>query len=177
MRVKIAEHEFEAEGPPEVVERYFDAFQTAIIQAKKSIPYKPPDYKDHELADKYDEIGECVLPWPFTEYYDAGLGRKVVKLEEKPPGKRVETQAALLLLWALDIVEMGDLIKVTQLRSSMTLSGYEPERIDRTLEPYLEEGWVRRQGKGKAARYGIEAEGGKKAQELMKIMKDRSGSS
>lgn len=174
LRIKIGENEFEAEGPADIVERHLNIFKNLIDNKDEPLSIKIPPSKQNVLFDKYNAIGLMGLKWPFREFFDTSLGRKVALLDGTAPGLLNETEAALLLLYALDFLEGGKMVRVTQLRSAMTLSGYVPDRIDRTLQPCIEKGWVSRAGKGKAARYRITEIGADEARAFIQNMKGRS---
>jgi hypothetical protein len=128
LKLRIGEHEFEAEGPSDIVTKQFEAFQ-AMIQALASAPAKQPE----KPADG-GKGGEVPAPGLASEE-DLGkifqVSGRYVSLTARP--ERV-SDAALLLLFGQKRLRGQDLVTGAELLEGLKQSGYQEDRADRVMD-------------------------------------------
>jgi len=159
IKVKIGEHEFEAEGPADIVQSQFETFKQLIasqdqrINAAEKAPTKP---------------GSGASP---SRHFDSQLDQicqvsgRVVSLTVKP---NAEATAALLIMLGQKIFRDNETVTASEIKDGLEQSGYRPKRIDRIMQPMADEGSVIRLGQRKGTRYRFTNQGIAKAKELAK---------
>lgn len=143
IKVKIGEHEFEAEGPAEIVQSQFEAFKEIIAnrphQTATSTPAQPkpagqPAGNDGDL--QLEKISK--------------VEGRLVSLTIKP---EAEATAAMLIMLAQKAYRNNDTVTASEIKDGLEQSGYRPGRIDRLMQPLTGDGSVVRIGERKGARY------------------------
>lgn len=154
IKVKIGEHEFEAEGSPELVKSQFEDFkqiignaprQTAAGGAKQQKPPGEPATNGGEL--QLEKISK--------------VEGRVVSLTIKP---EAESVAAMLIMLGQRTYRANETVTASEIKDGLEQSGYHPNRIDRLMQPLADEGSVVRIGERKGARYRFTNQGLAKAQ-------------
>src|SRR5688500_9414749 len=99
LRVKIGQHEFEAEGAPEAVAKQFEDWK-ALISATPAEPGRPSDDAFMRLSRAAEEVktknGSKTIPWDVFHVDDK---RDLLSLTVHPTGESRDADALLLLLW------------------------------------------------------------------------------
>ncbi|MGD0945972.1 MAG: hypothetical protein ABSA52_00960 [Candidatus Binatia bacterium] len=147
LRMKIGVHEFEAEGPRDLV--------TAQLETWKHLAGL---YAAAATADGRTAAGDPALRPPFA----ADAERKLIRLRVSPSGQRRNADAALLILYgyhtwfaATDEEE----VPATRLKAALAASGHRPKRLDRVLAPHLAAGLVSKSGRHRHETYALTISG------------------
>ena len=155
IKVKIGEHEFEAEGSPELVKSQFEDFKQIIASAPRQTP-----------------TGSIKQQKPLTEPLNSGelqlekiskVDGRVVSLTIKP---EAESTAALLIMLAQKTYRANETVTASEIKDGLEQSGYRPGRIDRLMQPLADEGSVVRIGARKGTKYRFTNQGLVKAQNV-----------
>jgi hypothetical protein len=148
IKIKIGEHEFEAEGPSDVVQRQFEAFKELIASTSKpsnvSIQRQGNQGKTNQNADSIE--AQTVLDKIMK------VEGRVVSLTVKP---RSESIAALLVLLGHKAYRGQDTVTASEMRDGLEHSGYRFARVDRLMQPLCTEGAVIKIGTRKGTRYRL----------------------
>jgi hypothetical protein len=159
IKVKIGEHEFEAEGPSEVVQSQFEMFKQLIANQPNPI----------DTTKKEPEQVESRTP-P-ARHFDIQLDQicqvsgRVVSLTVKPNDEAI---AAMLIMLGQKTFRENDTVTASEIKDGLEQSGYRPTRIDRIMQPLADEGSVIRIGQRKGTRYRFTNQGIAKAKGLAK---------
>lgn len=147
IKVKIGEHEFDAEGPTEIVNRQFEAFKEIIatLPGQKNTSGTSAKQAGEEIS--LDKI--------------CRVEGRVVSLTIKPAD---ETIAAMLILLAQKTFRANDTVTASEIKDGFEQSGYRVGRLDRLMQPLVDEGSVVRIGTRKGTRYRLTNQGLIKAQ-------------
>ncbi len=151
IKVKIGDHEFEAEGPAEIVQRQFDSFKELIASS--------PTVKAPQQAASPAANGELELD------KICRVDGRVVSLTVKPEG---EATAAMLIMLGQNSYRDNQTVTASEIKDGLEQSGYRPGRIDRIMQPLADEGSVIRIGAKKGTRYRFTNQGLARAQMLAK---------
>jgi hypothetical protein len=138
LRIKIGEHEFEAEGEPDTVKQQFEEFKTLIADHDNAKQNPTPP------GTGTPNIPPLIIPPGSTPVGIAIAERlsKVVKIEAKKPlvlsalpqgGQDRAGDAALVLLLAYKVFRQQELVSGMALLEGMKASGYTLTRVDRPL--------------------------------------------
>jgi hypothetical protein len=164
LHIKIGEHEFDAQGEQEAVERQFATWRELISQ----LPSPPPGPAQHAV--------ESPLPSPtgpgsvgdFVEYDKVfHQDQRVVSLTALPRGDHAEADAALLILLGRKHYLNEDLVGGAWVLDGLERSGIPVRvgRVDRLFGDYIDQ-LVLRSGKGRAVRYRLTNQGLVRAKEM-----------
>lgn len=154
IKVKIGQHEFEAEGPTEVVREQFGDFKKLIAdlpglaaseKAVTSHPERRGASIDGEI--RYDSI--------------CRVQDRVVSLTVKPES---ETTAAMLVMLGQRAFRDNETVTASELADGLEQSGYRIARLDKVMQPLTDDGSVVRIGARKGTRYRFTNQGLAKAQ-------------
>ena len=159
LKIKIGDHEFEAEGPAEAVQAQFDAFKELIAQA--------PERKGLESVER-------LQPVPVPKYTSQLRLDSIMKTE----GRVVSlTARANLLEDAILLIILGqktfrsiDGVTGSEIVDGLKVSGQPADRIDRVITKLSDDGHVIITGVRRAKRYRLTNQGSAKAQEIAKAM-------
>lgn len=169
LRVKIGEHEFEAEGSAESVTAQFEAWKELIALA--SHPLKKPNDGFLKLSRAAEEAkttdGFRAATW---DIYDCDEKKRLVSLKVHPTGESRDADALLLILWGYKMSFSLDEVPVTLLKTSMERSGIHTGRIDRSIAPLQSQGLVLKGGHGKGGKYRLTTIGLSRAEEMARIL-------
>ncbi len=163
LRVRIGEHEFEAEGPPELVQGQFDAWRELIsrLQIGGRGPTGEPG------ADEEPSKDLPIKDTSLSRVFQRGEG-KIITLRVLPTGDRREADAILLLLYGFHQLLQQDDVLVGRIKNALGQSGLQPDRIDRGIAPYVAAGLVRKGGRGPGGRYRLSNTGVHHAEGLVR---------
>jgi hypothetical protein len=152
LKIKIGDHEFEAEGSPEAVQSQFDAFKELIAKvpavAPKVVtqpPATPPVSQTETLI--FDKIMR--------------IDGRIVSLTARPNALE---DSLLLLLLGQRQYRSNDSVTGSEVIDGLEHSGIRVARVDRNLEKLATQGDVIKIGIGRASRYRLTNPGMAKAQ-------------
>ena len=156
LRVKIGEHEFEAEGDPETVKQQFDAFHALLgtlrNQSPKDIPLEAPPSPD--------------TPAPPANIAHVPLERimkvqgRIVSLTVAPPTLQ---DSALLVLLGNKELRNNEMATGQEIGDGLAQSGRPVSRVDRVMEKMVDDAYVLKSGFKRGTRYRLSNTGLQKA--------------
>jgi hypothetical protein len=156
IRIKIAQDEFEAEGPPETVQAQVRLFARLLG-------------REQNLDDKTEEqiaMPPSVSP-PQAMSAIARVDGKVVSL-------RVEAEslpdAVLLLLLGQQELRGNTAVAGSEIMSGLRESGYAVNRADHILQRYASTGHIVVTGKRRLRRYRLTTDGVEKARKIAQTL-------
>lgn len=164
LRVKIGPHEFEAEGPKDVVISQFETWKELIASpsaAQPTNPRFPPAVTEVRTREGY------AAPW---DIFNADEKHKLITLRVHPTGDTREADAVLLTLYGYRQTWQQDEVPVTRIKESLEVSGLRPGRIDRAVAPYIRSGLLIKTGRGKGGKYRLTNTGFAKADEMARTL-------
>jgi hypothetical protein len=181
LRLKVGPHEFEAEGPEEVVAKYLAIWRDAIN--------RPPDAPaEPEIRAISPTVGDGTpqpdAPSPPDPLIDPEgvpkdrLARLVVfddrrqmyRLRVIPIGPDAVGDAVLVLLYGALKLRGEDEMLATRLVGALQGSGMTVERVDRDAAMHMRERWVTRYGVGKGGRYRLTSTGMLRAKDVAEAL-------
>lgn len=163
LRLKIGEHEFEASGDQEAVERQFSAWRSLILDAPKPAPPPPQTPPPGDTPPPPAGIGADAVEFERIFSRD---GRRLA-LTVLPPGEARMADAALLLLFGHRLYNGTDQVGGIPLLEGMKHSGYGIDRVDRIMSRYEPE-HVIRTGARRGVKYRLTLPGLARAREIAK---------
>ena len=153
IRVKIGDHEFEAEGPAETVQAQFEAFRALLSNppAKQETtealsPVKPVENTNHINHVRLDRIMRA-------------QGR-VISLTAIPDK---EEDCALLILLGNKEMRANESVTGGEIGDGMAQSGRPVPRTDRIMDKLIEANYVLKSGIRRATRYRLSNVGHQRA--------------
>jgi len=142
LRMKIGVHEFEAEGPRDLVTAQLETWkQLAGLDAAGT-------------ADGRTAAADPALRALFT----ADAEQKLIRLRVSPGGQRRNADAALLILYGYHTwfaATDDEEVPATRLKAALAASGHRPKRLDRVLAPHLAAGLVLKGGRHRHETYAL----------------------
>ena len=148
IKIKIGEHEFEAEGPTDVVQSQFEAFKQLIASTPRQSNVSIERQGNQGKTTK--DAGSSEVPSPLGKIMK--VEGRVVSLTVKPQSDGI---AALLVLLGHKVFRGNDTVTASELRDGLEHSGYRFSRVDRFMQPLCNEGTVIQIGTRKATRYRL----------------------
>lgn len=150
LKIRLGDHEFEAEGPVDVVQAQFAEFRDLL----NSLPAKKePDQVSLPLQD--DPMAEQVSKVPTPHLHL----EKILKVEGRKVSltAQCETVEEAVLLILLGQMEFRGSQEVTgaEIMDGLKQSGWVMERIDKTLDKLSREGNVHTMGINRGRRYRL----------------------
>ena len=135
LRMKVGVHEFEAEGPRDVVIAQLETWRQLAGLGTAS------GASDGRTA----AAGDPALQHVFT----VDATQKLLTLRASPNGRRRNGDAALLILYGYRayFAADGEAVPATRLKAAFAASRYRMQRVDRALAPHMASDWVRRSGR------------------------------
>jgi len=133
LRLKVGEHEFEAEGAPEFIEHRFRAFEQLIRPAAPPAP--PVQLSPEQHVERVTRVH-----------------RRVVYLAAKPSSIPA---AALLIAFGHKVLRSRDAVSGLDMMRGLTASGIKLPRVDRLLAQLAAEGDLSTSGKKRGKRYRL----------------------
>lgn len=163
LKMKIGEHEFDAEGPVDVVAKQLADFKELIA----NLPAKTPEIVLHDIVP--DPTASSFLPSAASEVMKIfAVNGRIVSLTAKPAS---ESDAALLLLLGQKQLRAIEASTGSEIKEGLEQSGYKPLRVDRMMDAFVAEGLVLINGKNRGKRYRLSNPGLAKAQGLADDLK------
>jgi hypothetical protein len=158
LKLKIGEHEFEAEGPAESVQAQFEAFKE-LIATVPTVKGAEPECTDEKPSAKNTSFPTLQLE-KITEVND-----RIVSLTVSPNDTE---EALLLILLGHRIFRESDSVTGSAIMSGLRQSGHPVTRIDRMLDQLSEKRDVITVGVHRARRYRLTNQGMRRAQDVAK---------
>ena len=152
IKIKIGNHEFEAEGPPELVQSQFETFKQLI--AANPMTIISPSSSDQRINPPVGDQPKSKFDKMFkTE------GR-IVSLTAMP---QTSSDAALLVMFGQKQYRNNDTVTGQEVGDGLDHSGVVVARVDRIMDAFIQEGSVMKIGQGRATRYRLTNTGLNKA--------------
>ena len=156
IKVKIGEHEFDAEGPAEIVQSQFETFKELIANQTQPI-------NTTEKAAKQVESGLPPANGDIQLERICRVDGRVVSLTVKP---EAEATAAMLIMLGQKTFRENETVTASEIKDGLGQSGYRIARVDRVMQPLADEGSVIRIGQKKGTRYRFTNQGLAKAKTM-----------
>lgn len=173
MKVRIGDHEFEAEGSAEVVAKQFDAWKELIqaLPAAPALASPPPELPPAPPAPPLPPLDRSPLT---NDGIETAYRREgpVVTLSLVPEGATREPDAGLLVLLGHRTLLNEQEITGTRLMQGLSRSGISVARADRLFGDYMPQ-YVLKSGTRKGTRYRLTNMGASKAMEIVKELLSR----
>jgi hypothetical protein len=148
LKMKIGDHEFEAEGPVDVVQAQFAAFKEMIANAHNQKLTEPP-------SEPKEESGTNELPHLPLEKIMKTEGR-VVSLTAR---SETVDEAVLLILLGQKEFRSNQEVTGSEIQDGLKQSGYILPRIDRIMDKHSTDGSVITMGIHRGRRYRLSNQG------------------
>jgi hypothetical protein len=174
LKMRIGAHEFEAEGPQDVVKEQFEAFK-ALIAAVPTAPLNasftgypgtPPSITAG--AQPGSQTFEPPLV-PALDTSQEALAR-IMKVDDRiislTARARNTDDAVLLLLYGQKALRVNDAVTGAEMIDGLSATGIKVQRVDRLLEKASDIGDVIVVGSGRAKRYRLTNSGFAKAKAI-----------
>ncbi len=150
LKIKIGNHEFEAEGPAELVKEQFETFKQLISNVPPSAQFPQSSTSnggaDTDSKTLFDKISR--------------VEGRLVSLTIKP---KTEGEAALVIMLAQRAYRDNQTVTASEISDGLEQSGYRVGRLDRVMKPLADEGSVVQIGAKKGTRYRLTNQGVSKA--------------
>jgi hypothetical protein len=156
LRIKIGEHEFEAEGPPEIVQAQLAAFKE--LMASPGVHASVPEaVADPKLANRTAGNSPLAL-------------EKIIRIEGRVASLTAHANsledALLLLLLGQKTFRSNESVTGAELVDGLRRSGQSTDHMGRTLDKLRAEGNIIVTGAHRGKRYRMTNQGVTKAQEV-----------
>jgi hypothetical protein len=166
LKMRIGEHEFEAEGPSEVVQAQFAAFRELVEAAAKA----PTNPQGLEPPPPYLPLAGTPPPGPPPSLKGELSLDKIMRNEGRivsltARGASLEDEILLLLLGQRKL-RTNDSVTGGEILDGLRLTGRTVNRIDYQLDKMTDAGDVITVGTNRARRYRLTNQGLAKAQDL-----------
>lgn len=150
LKIKFGEHEFDAEGPVDVVQAQFSAFKEMVAMA-------PAAPQPKEMPQQNEEVpaGTNQLPHIPLEKIMKADGR-IVSLTAR---SETTEEAALLILLGQKDFRTNEAVTGAELMDGLKQSGYVIPRLDRLTDKLSSDGVVITVGVHRGRRYRLSNQG------------------
>ena len=163
LKVRIGEHEFEAEGPIEVVQSQFLAFKELVAAIPMTGTVQKQVATAQPASDNVTSADSSAVPLEkITRVED-----RVVSLTARP--ETVE-DALLVLLLGQRTFRGSDSVTGSEVINGLRQSGFTVGRVDWRLDKLAANGLIIKIGSGRASRYRLTNQGMNKAQGVAKAL-------
>ena len=168
LRVKIGPHEFEAEGPRDVVAQHFEAWKQLVAARPFGEGTAGP------LVSRVDATAGKSAAGGMEGFnlFAADAQRNLVTLRASVGGKAPHADAALLILYGYHrcFGADGQEVLATRLKQALAASGYRRKRLDRTLARHVAARLVKHTGRRKGSTYELTPTGHQRAEGLAQAL-------
>jgi hypothetical protein len=156
IKIKIGSHEFEAEGPSDIVKEQFESFKELIRSSPAITPQTQIREIEQNSKNDKDTNGSSHVSLERIMH----VGGRVVSLTALPP--TAEDSALLIMLGHKDL---RNNLSVTgqEIGDGLAQSGRPVARVDRIMESAIAEASVLKTGVKRATRYRLTNQGLAKA--------------
>jgi hypothetical protein len=159
IKIKIGEHEFEAEGPADSVKEQFEAFKEIISSYPRisqagalTVAGQVAETKENTTISSREDLGKIL-------HADG----RIVSLTAIPASS--DDAALLIILGHKELRENGS-VTGQEIGDGLAQSGRKVLRVDRVMEKALEQALVLKTGIKRATRYRLTNQGLARAREL-----------
>lgn len=152
IKIKIGIHEFEAEGPSDIVKEQFESFKELIRSTPSIIPTQHNPSLDQPVKNEKDTNGGAHVSLEKIMH----VSGRIVSLTALPPSPE---DAALLIM--LGHKDLRNNVSVTgqEIGDGLAQSGRPVARVDRVMESAINEATVLKTGIKRATRYRLTNQG------------------
>lgn len=156
IRLKVGSHEFEAEGPPELVQAQFEAFRELISKAPEKQEDKPPAVIVEPKQEEQVRVPMAHIP---LERIMRANGR-IVSLTALPSS--TEDAALLIMLGHKDLRD-NENVTGQEIGDGLAQSGRPVARTDRVMDKPIAAALVLKSGMKRSTRYRLSNVGHQRA--------------
>lgn len=156
LKMRIGEHEFEAEGPPEIVQAQLAAFREMV----GTVPATPHHIEQEQRDRGQPHVNSTLRLDPIMK-----TEGRVVSLTANP--EPVESAALLILLGQKEF-RNNETVTGAEVVDGLQVSGLAVARLDRMMDKLAAEGQVIVIGSHRAKRYRLTNQGFNRAKEIAK---------
>ncbi len=156
IRIKIGDHEFEAEGPAEQVMAQFETFKVLI-----STPSCAPTTAKPAICENGNETQDVIDQYKRVQLEKIiRVQGRVVSLTAIPTSTE---DAALLIMLAQKETRNNETVTGQEIGDGLAQSGRPVGRVDRLLDKAMSEALILKSGLKRATRYRLTNSGHQKA--------------
>lgn len=166
LKIRIGDHEFEAEGPVETVQAQFAAF-TELVSSLPIRQEKPQPPAGDSTSGSGENGGGNTGAAPVNLDKVMRASGRVISLTASAASV---PDAALLLLLGQRIYRNNDSVTGAEILDGLRESGLPVGRADRILDPLASEGAVITVGAGRGRRYRLSNAGVARAQDIARAL-------
>jgi hypothetical protein len=159
IKIKIGEHEFEAEGPAELVKEQFETFKNIISSLPSITNLQKQSDAVNDLMKQLDADGIPILKYESILHADG----RIISLTALPPSAG---DAALLIMLGHHVLRDNTSVTGQEIGDGLDQSGRPVPRVDRIMEDAIQAAFVLKTGIKRATRYRLTNQGFVKAQGL-----------
>ena len=173
LRMKIGVHEFEAEGPHDLVAAHFETWMRLTAVASPAASGDAGGVHASAIASGHAAsagVGDAEMLKLFT----VDTANKSIRLRVTLTGQRRNADAGLMILYAYHKWFPNEEVHAARLQAAMTASGYRLKRLDRALARYLGAGLLRKGGRRKRAIYAVSTQGERHAVAVVRHLLSQS---
>jgi hypothetical protein len=152
LKIKIGDHEFEAEGNQDAVQSQFEAFKAMIAGIPTAVPTTAPQINAAPAVQPGDTLNLDKI---------MRIDGRIISLTARPAALE---DSILLLLLGQRQYRSNDSVTGSEVIDGLEHSGIRVSRVDRNLEKLATQGDVIKIGIGRASRYRLTNPGMSKAQ-------------
>lgn len=193
IRIKVGEHEFEAVGDQETVQRELDRFYQAIkdfgnqpVPVPVPVPVPAaaptPTRVEKEVTISWESTAavssEAKIPWESLApqipeslstifSYEDGILRLIARL----PSHKLARDAALLLIYGHKVIMNRTTVTASDLIQSMRATGYNVHRVDRLVSLFILAKMVHASGIKRGRAYQLKEPGFQAAESLIEELR------
>lgn len=176
LKVKIGQHEFEAEGSQEAVERQFQTFSELV---KLPVPVPSQDTPKTLISKVGENSAQSNSTMTFSDALDAMMVKKIfhldgdiVSLTVLPRTEDRDADAALVILFGYQFCASNPTVSGDQIYTSLKQSGITVDRVDRLIKPFVESATplVLKRGIRRGVKYRLTNQGVARAKALAEEM-------
>lgn len=162
LRLKVGQHEFEAEGPKEEVQAQFEAWKSLINAAPVAAAETPAagnQTNSHGSTNTVNKPDD-----PHLDLFESD--GNTITLRAYPSGEQAD-DAVLLVAYAFKRIHNQDILSSVLLGKSLRLSGGTVDRVDRVVNNQIAKGFMMKAGGvGRGTKYRLTNTGSVRAEAL-----------
>jgi hypothetical protein len=156
IKIKIGDHEFEAEGPSDVVQSQFDAFKEMITAVPRQEAPGSPKEERQTMSNKTFSGSTAEFD---LDKIMRSQGR-VISLTAIPAAT---DDAALLIMLGQNVLRNNSSVTGQEIGDGLAQSGRPVPRVDRLLDKAIEQALILKTGLKRGTRYRLTNQGHSKA--------------
>lgn len=167
-------NEFNAEGSDKLVSDLFKQWRE-MVSPKPGAPQEKPKGSQNPNPSRFSHAVEEIrtkdgirATW---DIFTTDEKKRIISLMVNPPnGDTRDADAVLLVLYGYKQTWGTEEVKVTSLKTALNVSGLRPERIDKTVAPYMHQGLILKTGRGPGGKYRLTNPGLERAEALARSL-------